>query len=448
MNSLDTLIGKFAYTLWDTKEGGIRLEEYNALKKIQYWSDDAIKKLQTEKLNKLIKHAHKTSTWYKNVIENIGLDSEKNLQLDDLSKFPVTTKADIREHTDQFISTKYPTNVLNRAKTGGSTGVSLNLFFDEHCQQLRNAAQMYADNLAGWHIGSRVAAIWGNPPVAKTFKQRVRSYLLERTIYLDTMDLNPTSMSNFVTEWKQFQPKVIFGHAHSIYVFAKFILESKITDVNPAGIVATSMMLLDHERIAIEKAFGCKVTNRYGCEEVGLIAVECDQHRGMHINSPHIILECLDGNDQPVKSGNAGKLVITDLNNYGMPLIRYRVEDVGVLTERKCSCGRTTPMLEKLEGRVADFLKKPDGGQVAGVSLVERTLTKIRGIEQMQLVQAELFEIQINRVKGSEYNDQTDKLLIDELRQVFDQRVNLVINNVEKIPQEKSGKYRFSICKI
>lgn len=448
MTSLDNLIGKFAYTLWDTKEGGQRLTEFYALKRNERLTTEQLNALQTQKLTKLIKYAEKNSAWYKAVIKKIGIDTTKPIALKDLAFFPITTKTDIRENTDQFISTAYPRKALNLAKTGGSTGVSLNLFFDERCQQLRNAAQMYADNLAGWNIGDRVAAVWGNPPIAKTLKQKLRSYLLERTIYLDTMDLNHTSMQNFVNSWQAFDPKVIFGHSHSIYVFAKFLIENNIQTLKPNGIVATSMMLLDHERAAIEQALHCKVTNRYGCEEVGLIAVECEQHKGMHINSPHIILECLDANDVPVKAGEPGKLVITDLNNYGMPLIRYRVEDVGVLSQSACSCGRNTPLLEKLEGRVADFLKKPDGGQVAGVSLVERTLTKIPGIEQMQLVQEQLHEIIINRVKGSEYNDQTDKLLIEEFQLVFDSSVRLTINDVEKIPQEKSGKYRFSICKI
>jgi phenylacetate-CoA ligase len=168
----------------------------------------------------------------------------------------------------------------------------------------------------------------------------------------------------------------------------------------------------------------------------------------MHINSPHLILECLTEDNQPAAPGEPGKLVVTDLNNYGMPLIRYRVEDVGVLGAVPCACGRTLPILQRLEGRVADFLKKPDGGQVAGVSLVERTLTKVPGIEQMQLVQEKLNEIEIRRVKGKEFSDQTDEDLISEFRQVFDDSVTLTIIDTEKIPQESSGKYRFSICKI
>lgn len=448
MKVFDRFLGKLAYVAWDTKEGGMRLEEWANLREQQYWPRDRIRQLQTQKLDKLVRHAYATSGWYREVIDGIKLDLSKPVTLADLARFPITTKTHIRENTSAFISSQYPVESLRKAKTGGSTGVSLNLFFDVRCQQLRNAAQIYADSFSGWEPGLRVAAVWGNPPIPQNTKQKIRAFLLDRMIYLDTMDLNPVSMGEFVKRWQAFEPEMIFGHSHSIYVFAKYLQEHGINDLRPRGIVGTSMMLLDHERSLIESVFGCKVGNRYGCEEVGLIGVECEKHQGMHINSSHIILESLDANDQPAAAGEAGKLVITDLNNYGMPLFRYRVEDVGVISERQCSCGRTSQMLERLEGRVADFLKKPDGGQVAGVSLVERTLTKIPGIEQMQFVQEDLHEIIINRVKGPEFNQQTDPTLIAELREVFEPGINLVIKDVEKIPQEKSGKYRFSICKV
>lgn len=448
MKIFDHILGRLAYTAWDIKEGYVRLSEYKKLAAQQYWNQEQLLQLQNKKLGNLIKHAAATSPWYKDIFHSIGLNPDEIITRANLSRIPVTTKLQIRENTAKFISTDYDASKLPKAKTGGSTGVSLNLFFDRHCQKLRNGAQMYADSFSGWTPGMRIAAIWGNPPIARTIKQKLRWFLLERTIYLDTMNLNPESMGTFVKQWYAFEPEMIFGHSHSIYIFAQYVLEQGITDLRPKGIVATSMMLLDQERNIIEQAFGCKVSNRYGCEEVGLIAVECEQHQGMHINSSHIILECLDEHDQPVPYGTPGKLVITDLNNYAMPLIRYRVEDVGVLSERRCTCGRTTPMLERLEGRIADFLKKTDGGQVAGVSLVERTLTKIPGIEQMQLVQEKINEIIINRVKGPEFTIDTDQQLLEEFRIVFGDQVALDIRDVEKIPQEKSGKYRFSICKI
>jgi phenylacetate-CoA ligase len=445
---MSNIFASAVYKLWDAKEGSFRLNEMESLKRIQYESPEKLKEYQFARLSTLLDHAQKNSLWYKNIFEELGLKSSDIKCIDDLKKLPITKKVDIRNNADDFISSIHNKDELVVAKTGGSTGVSLNLFFDEHCQKLRNGAQGYADNLAGWLPGDKVGALWGNPPVAKTLKQKLRSSLLERTKYLDTMDLNPTSMSEFVSTWKRFAPDVIFGHAHSIYIFAKYVTENNIKLSSPKGVVATSMMLLDHERTVIEKAMGVKVTNRYGCEEVGLIACECEAHQGMHINTPHIVLECVDDEGNTVLPGESGKLVVTDLNNFAMPLIRYQIEDVGVLSDKPCACGRTLPILEKLEGRVADFLKKADGGLVGGVSLVERTLTKIPGIEQMQFVQKSINKFIVNRVKGHEFNQETDAQLLNELQVVFGDTVEILINDIEKMPQEASGKYRFSICEV
>jgi phenylacetate-CoA ligase len=445
---MSSILGKIVYKLWDAKEGGVRLSEMEMLKRLQYLPQEKLVEYQNERLIKLLKHASQKSPWYKRKFQDLGMTAKDIQTVEDLTKLPITKKIDIRNNRDAFISEDENIASLVTAKTGGSTGVSLDLFFDKYCQKLRNGAQGFADNLAGWEPGDKVAALWGNPPIAKTIKEKLRSSLLERTKYLDTMDLNPISMGEFATEWRSFQPDVVFGHAHSIFIFAQFLIENKISLQPPKGIVATSMMLLEHERKCIEKAFGAKVTNRYGCEEVGLIACECERHKGMHINSPHVIVECVDDTGKPVPYGKAGKLVITDLNNLAMPLIRYQIEDVGVLSSDNCACGRNLPILEKLEGRVADFLKKADGGLVGGVSLVERTLTKIPGIEQMQFVQKSINKLIVNRVKGHEFNQETDTQLLAELHVVFGDSVEVLINDIEKMPQEASGKYRFSICEV
>ena len=445
---MDQLSKHVFYPLWDLKDRSTRLKELAELEQQQWWSVGQLRDLQWQRLQKLLNYAAKHSPFYRKRLNHLNLTTDELSSLEAFQSIPVTTKQEIRNQTDDFISDEYDKNQLIMAKTGGSTGVSLNLFFDKECQERRNAAQMWTDRWAGWDLGQKKAAIWGNPPLAKGIKQRIRLGLMDRTIYLDTMNLNAGSMGNFVTRWRKEQPKVIFGHAHSIYIFAKYVKESGHQDIRPYGIVATSMMLLDHERQVIEEAFGCKVTNRYGCEEVGLIACECEEHQGMHLNLPHVYVEFLDADNKPVKAGEPGKIVVTDLNNFAMPLIRYRVEDVGVFTPEQCGCGRNLPVLQRLEGRLADFLKLPDGGQVAGISLIERTLTKVPGIEQMQIVQIRINQIVINRVKGQGYSEKTDQELMVEMREVFDERVGIKINDVATIPQETSGKYRFAICKV
>lgn len=436
------------YPLWDLKDRSQRLHEWKQLEEQQWWPEQRVRQEQWKRLQAILEYAGHHSPFYRDVFATSGVQPKDIQSEADLQRLPVTTKQDIRNQLDRFISNEYDKSTLISAKTGGSTGVSLSLFFDEACQERRNAAQLLADRWSGWDLGIKKAAIWGNPPVPTTLKQKLRHHLLDRVIYLDTMNMNDHSMAAFVERWRTEQPGAVFGHAHSIYLFARYLKKHQITDCRPKGIVATSMMLLDHERTLINEAFGCEVTNRYGCEEVGLIACECEHHQGMHLNLPHVYVEFLDANDQPVKPGEPGKIVVTDLNNHGMPLIRYRVEDMGVYSEQSCPCGRGFPLLERLEGRVADFLKLPDGGQVAGISLVERTLTKVAGVEQMQLVQDRLDRVTVNRVKGGDFTEETDARLLSAMREVFDERVALEIVDVSRIPQELSGKYRFSICKV
>jgi len=436
------------YPAWDMKDGSQRLIEWRQLERQQWWPQSDLHHLQLNRLKALLGYAEKHSPYYRELFKQFGIKTSDIRALRDIEKIPVTTKHAIRNGGTQFISDEFEKSKLVSAKTGGSTGVSLNLFFDETCQEKRNAAQLMADRWSGWDLGMKRASVWGNPPVPGSFKQKLRHNLLDRTIYLDTMDLNDGSMRSFVARWRKEKLGAVFGHAHSIFIFAKYLLQENISDIRPQGIIATSMMLLEQERATIEEAFDCKVTNRYGCEEVGLIACECEQHHGMHINIPHVHVEFLDENDKPVMPGEPGKIVVTDLNNFAMPLIRYRVEDVGVFSDRTCECGRGFPLLERLEGRVADFLRLPGGGQVAGISLVERTLTKVPGIEQMQLVQDRLDEVVINRVKGAEYTEETDNELGKAMREVFGEGVRLTVNDVKEIPQETSGKYRFSICRV
>jgi phenylacetate-CoA ligase len=208
------------------------------------------------------------------------------------------------------------------------------------------------------------------------------------------------------------------------------------------------MMLLEPERRLIADVFDCECTNRYGCEEVGLIACECEQHDGLHLNVDHLVVEFLREDGNEAAPGEEGDIVVTDLSNRGMPLIRYRVEDMGVPSDRPCPCGRGLPLMERVTGRRADFLKRADGSLVAGVSLVERTLTAIPGIEQMQLVQDDLARLCAKVVKDEKFSAQSEQSLRRELQTVFGEGMAVEIQYVAALDQTRSGKFRFAICNV
>jgi len=444
---MDWLSRYIFHPLLDFKRGSVRLKTLRTLQRTQWFPREQLEIKQWGRLQDIVKYAYEHCDYYRALLQDHGLDPNVDSP-EAFQRIPLLDKSAISANTSRLIANGFRREGLVSAKTGGSTGKALHIYFDRRWQELRSGDALRANGWANWWPGMKTAAVWGNPPVAANWRDKVLSALIDRTIYLDTMNLSAESMDQFIARWRDYRPQVLFGHSHSIFMLAKYLRERQVGDLRPRGIVSTSMMLLEPERAVIEEVFGCKVTNRYGCEEVSLIASECERHDGMHLNIEHLYIEFLDEAGQPVSPGKEGQIVVTDLFNHGMPIIRYRVEDVGVPSDRMCACGRGLPMMERVTGRTADFLKRRDGSRVAGVSLVERTLTAIPGIEQMQIVQERLDQFVVNLVVNDQFGRSGETTLRKELSGVFGEDVEIDLRYGERIKQESSSKYRFSICKV
>lgn len=448
MSLMSFISRQLAYPAWELKDRSHRLRILKELESTQWLSEEELKQKQWIKLIEILTYAYSNCHYYKSRFDAIGITPGAIEGENAFAEIPILTKGDIQANAESMISRLYEKSALVEAKTGGSTGKALKIYFDTRCQESRNAAAFRSDRWAGWELGAKRAALWGNPPRHDTLKKKIRNLLLDRTIYLDTIGLNEKTMLEFINLYRRHKPKTIFGHSHSIYMLSLFIQKEKITGIEPDGVISTSMMLMPHERELIEKILKCKVTNRYGCEEVGLIGCECELHDGLHLNIDHLYIEFVKNDGSAAQPGEPGSIVVTDLINHGMPIIRYKVEDIGIRSGRVYPCGRGLPLVEKISGRVADFLVKRDGTLVAGVSLIERTLTRIHGISQMQIVQEKIDRIVLNIVPGASYDSGTDAALKKEFSDVFDSGINLNINRIENIPQDRSGKYRFAVCRI
>jgi phenylacetate-CoA ligase len=407
-----------------------------------------LKELQFRRLKEIISHAYETTAYYKRRFNECGIHPDHLKDESDISKLPVLTKGDIRDNGPELMSGDSAGKSLIPFKTGGSTGKPVAVYYDYHSMEQNVGSALRAFRWSGWELGEPVGRIWGNPLELKGLKPHLRNLLIEPEIFLDTMRLDGDSVKEFVAKWKKLRPTMLHGHSHSIYMFARYCRDLKIKDVRPKSIVSTSMMLLPNERKVIEDVFQCPVTNLYGCEEVSLIASECERHTGMHINMENNYVEIIDSHGNKVPPGEEGAIIATNLNSWAMPIIRYRLEDIGIISDRICPCGRKLPILEDVRGRFADFLVRQDGSLVAGVSLVERTLTAFPGIDQMQIVQEDMDSVILNIVKGADYTESTTKQLMDEFQSVFGPSINLVFKFVDVIKSEQNGKYRFSISKV
>lgn len=437
----------FIEPLFSLRNRSPKWNYWKKLEKTQFLPIDKLVAIQQERFMELWHFIWKNNNFYRQRFIEHGLDEKSVKNSDDIINLPILTKSEIRNNVDKMISKGYYKSHLHHYKTGGSTGKALDIFITDECSEMRNACARRHDCWSGWNPGETIGAVWGNPKPPISFKDKIFNSLVQPYIYLDTMSLTESSVLRFVDEWGKKKPTLLYGHAHSLFMLAKYHGQIDLSLIRPNGIISTSMMLMPYERNLIEKVFQCLVTDRYGCEEVSLIGSECTEHHGMHMNIEHLIIEFLNDEGLPVSPGEPGRIIVTDLMNKAMPFVRYSVEDIGIPIERKCPCGREMPLMGNITGRVADFLIKKDGTKVAGVSIIENTLTKIKNIDQMQIVQENIDFLSVNIVPGKKYSSDTENKILNYFHALFPD-INVSLSTVSDIKPEPSGKFRFSICKI
>lgn len=446
MGFADLLSRRLIHPLWsrrdDPRAGALGRE----LRRRQFDPPAVVRARQNAALRRVLRHAATTVPFYREHLAGICIEDIRTIA--DLPRLPTLGKSDIRAHEPTMQSERFRGRWLHTKKTSGSTGVPLQVRLDDVGMGWKRACTLRSDEWSGWSRGQRVAKVWGNPEYRRHgFKGRLRNLLFDRAIHLDTLRMDEAALRRFAAQVHRTRPALIFGHAHSVFLLADFLKTQNLPVHQPRGIITTAMVLHDWERQRIETVFGCPVTNRYGCEEVSLIACECDRHRGLHVNADGVIVEVIkDGRPAPPET--PGAIVVTDLANFAMPLIRYQVGDVGILSRRQCECGRGLPILEAIEGREADYVVTAAGELISGISLTENFAVLVPGVAQIQIVQEEVRRFVFRIVRAADFTAASERKIAALVAERFGHGTEHRCEFVERIPQEPSGKYRFCISHV
>jgi phenylacetate-CoA ligase len=434
--------------LWARWEGSSYLRYCRELRRTQFDDPGTIRVRQWSRIKAQVRHAYATVPFYRERLDSLSIKPESIKDFESFRRLPLLTKDDIRRAGSRLLSSALAPGELRRKTTSGSTGVALEIFVDEPSMQCKRACTLRSDEWSGWRFGERVAKVWGNPEyLRKGWRGRLRNALLERASYLDTLHLTEQTLEAFAKDLRRHPPSLLFGHAHSLFLLAQYLKDRGRGDIRPRGIISTAMVLHAWQRRLIEAVFACPVTNRYGCEEVSLIACECERHDGLHINSDGVYVEILNGG-RPAAPGEAGHIVVTDLTNQAMPLIRYQVGDMAVSSGRRCPCGRGLPLLESIEGREADYVVTARGELISGISLTENFALEVPGIAQIQIVQEQVDRFLFRMVRSDDFNAGSLRQLKEMVQRRFGASATFACEYVDRIPQEPSGKYRFCISRV
>ena len=338
---------------------------------------------------------------------------------------------------------------LIKDKTGGSTASPLEFYYTADRLDWRTASAIRHNKWAGFDIGTKAAIVWGAPRdfrALESLKGRIYNYLTSNNIILDASAISDETCRQFTVQLNNFKPDIIQAYARTLGLYARYLRDNNIEIPSPAAIITSAEVLTDDDRTLIESIFKSKIYNRYGCREFSVLASEC-AHGNMHINDECYHLEFVRSDGSQCEYGEEGEILVTDLLNTAMPMIRYQIGDTGILLDTKCPCGRNLSVMKIETGRITDFLVTPTGKKVSGVAIATFIITNIDGIGQVQFHQKEKQSVEIKLVKNDKFNEQTLGSLEENTRYWMDD-INVKIDIVDEIKRSASGKMLFCINEI
>ncbi|MFA5125792.1 MAG: phenylacetate--CoA ligase family protein [archaeon] len=402
------------------------------IEQIDNSSKKEIEDYQKDKLEKILLHAWKNVPYYSKVLTKARVVVDGKVNLENFDKIPVLTKDIIRKEGKNLYSKDYKKRKFYENTSGGSTGEPVRFIQDKEYDEWNNSTKIYYKLLNKQDIGEKELRFWGSERDLLEGKEkrsiRFRNWLYNRKEF-NAFKMSEKDMFDFVEKWNNFNPSWIEAYVQSIYEFAKFVKKNNLKVITPKNGILTSAgtLYLDMKK-TIEETFNCKVYNRYGSREVGGIACSNKNFNKLKISFWHNYLEILNK-----KNKTFGKVILTPLNNYSMPLIRYDIGDIAVK-------GKNTLNLNKIKGRDVGLIKTTDGKLIDGEFFTHLFYYKY-WVEKFQVIQKSVNRIQISIVGKKNVFDMKNIEL--DIKKVMGKECVIKWRFVKEILSKENGKYEF-----
>jgi phenylacetate-CoA ligase len=388
---------------------------YETLNATQWLSPSQIRELQDEKLRRLVRHAYRSVAYYRTKMQELKLRPEDIRGQQDLHKLPFLTKDEVRRHMHfDMLQEGVSHDDILRIQTCGSSGEPFVCYADRAQLEFRWAATLRSQEWTGYRFGDPTVRLWnqgiGLTPDQASREQRDAWFANRKLV--PVFGMREAELDSVIRSIERYRPVLIEGYAEALDFLARYAETRGGLQFRPRAVISSSQTLPKKSREVIERAFGCKVFDKYSSREFSGIACESDAHAGHLVAGEGYIVELLiDG--VPAKPGEVGEVVITDLNNYCMPFIRYRIGDLAqALPDEPSTCGRGLPRIGDVHGRMQSIIQGEGGHFVPGTFFAHVLKDYEYAIKRFQVVQEESGAIRLRLVKASRYADDT----LDEIK--------------------------------
>ena len=419
--------------------------------KSQWWTRRALEQYQEKKVRFLIAHAYRNVPYYHDLLRSLDLKPDDFHGIRDLAKLPIISKSDIIKNRKLFLPKNIRMSSIVKGYTSGSTGKPFEYFLDRGSLSASRAIGLRSWGFAGYKLGDKLVSIAGSallPKKMNLFKKA--SFKANRNLPLSSFNMDDERAKAYAKAICEFKPRFIRGYPGSISKIAKTILEEGLCSIKLDAVMTTAEMLYSSEENLIQEAFNCEVFDQCGCFDGGENLCECSEHSGYHIGMERSIHEFINKDGEQASSGEMSNVVLTDLWNLAMPLIRYDAGDMAIPIEDSCHCNRGLPLVKSIVGRRTDQISLPDGSLLAGLILTdifedEKITNKII---EYQIVQERIDSFTLNIIKGKTYSDETSKEIAQSLEMAIGIPLDVKFNFVDFIRLTDAGKRKIVISNV
>jgi len=459
--ALCNTIARLSAGFYCALKGDKMMRALATLERNQWLPRGELDEITNRELRALMHHAYETVPYYRRIFDERGLKPSDIRCTADLQKLPVLTKHVLKENVDQLICPAYQDRLEWRA-TGGSTGEPMRFALPPEVKQWGRAAALRAWACAGYRLGDKRLLLWGSTfDLKRLFSLWGRlERWANRTCLLNGHMMSDDICTDYVARIRRFRPEVFLGYANSLYILASYMLRNNIADIRPRAVLSAAETLLPAHRTAIEEAFQCGVYDGYGSRETSSYASQCEEKALYHISSDTTVMEIIK-EDRPAAPGEMGKVILTDLKNYGMPFIRYQIEDVAVAGDEPCPCGRSLPTFRSIEGRMSNIVSLPGGRLVHPIYMMYLIYPNpfpdksdwrlkqnvIAGIAQYQIIQETRtdFVVRIVREPGTDVNL---SYIVRNFKTFLGEDTKTELDFVASLPITSSGKRQYVVSHV
>lgn len=416
------------YCFWinDFIHGGKIHKAYKDIKECYYNGNKHIE----NDVNNLIQHAKKTSKFY------------SKFNTDKIEEFPVINKSVIVNNYDEIRSNLYLQENLHKMSTSGSTGTPLTVVQDARKRKRVIAEVIFFGKICGYTFGQRQVffRVWVNSVKKSKLKKVLQNMITEDISNLDERKMQ--EIENILKNDKKI--KNILSYASTLGQVSKYLKEKgyKPEDFSVTSIISGSELLQDETRKNLKEIFDCNIVSRYSNEENGILGQECISNKEIHLNTSSYYFEFLKlDEDKPAEKGELARIVVTDLYNYALPMIRYDTGDLAIVGESKCTIKAN--VIKEIFGRKVDLIYNTNG-ETLSPHTITNNMWGVSNIKQFKFTQMNEndYKILLN-VDENFKREKAERELREKFITLLGENAIISFEYTDEIPVLASGKRKY-----